>query len=412
MIRALSLAAIAWFTPALAQDDDVETVFNGRRPVLSLPDGWENPADTTNLSEFQNLPFEPQAYRGAEQLGLNPEFVHDVRAGLELMYLRDYPGCRRHFEGFEQKWPGTGIAPVMDVVVWQALMLENFDFEYDRQYQTSSRRAREALTAALRTPGNEGWEHFLSAGVVGIEAIHTMRKEQYLTALSLTFEAMDHVAQAKRAVPAFVDLKLADGMYHYWRSVVTMSSSALPDFGDHRELGITEMTEVQAHGVFLGPPATMSLAFAYLEEHKLKSALSAAVRNARVYPDNVINNLMLGQIQTYLHRYDEAQVTYDRVLAAAPNNKRVRYWKGLAYLRAQNPTAAIPELQAYLGAPYLETYHKAAAEYRLGQAFYRLERYPEAYAQYQLAVQTNGYKPAKAAIDRMKAARSEGRIRF
>ncbi len=103
MIRALALAAVAFVaTPALAQDEgDVETVMRGRRPALSLPDGWDNPPDPANIAQFQGLPYEPEAYWGAEQLGLNPEFIHDVRAGLELLYLRDYPGCRRHFEALD-----------------------------------------------------------------------------------------------------------------------------------------------------------------------------------------------------------------------------------------------------------------------------------------------------------------------
>jgi tetratricopeptide (TPR) repeat protein len=407
------VGALAWLAPsaALAQDD-VESVTSRRLPDLMLPDDWVNPAATADIEAFRDLPYEPEAYRGAEQLGLNPEFVHDVRAGLEKLYLRDYRGCRTYFEEVEAKWPGSAIAPVMDVIVWQALMLENFDFQYDSQYITSSRRAREALATALAAPGNEGWEHFLMAGIVGIEAIHTMRKEKYLAALSLTFEAMEHVAQSKQASPDFVDLKLADGMYHYWRSVITMSSSVLPDFGDYRAEGIAEMAEVEANGVFLSPAATLSLAFVFIEERKLKSAHTATLRNARAYPDNVINNLVLGQVQTYLRRYDRALETYDRITAVSPDNNRVRYWRGLTLVRAGEYARAVTELEAYLAADHLEDWQRSSSYYRLGQAYHRLERYTEAYAAYKQAADINNYRPAKAAMERMKAARRDGRISF
>src|SRR5690606_28993051 len=138
--------------------------------------------------------------------------------------------------------------------------------------------------AALAIPGNEGWEHFLMAGVAGIEAIHTMRKESYLPALQLAFEAMDHVQRSKEAAPAFVDLLLADGMYNYWRTVVTMSTPLLPDFGDHRVEGIEQMQKVEIEGVFLGPPTTLALAFTWIEERKHRNALIACLKNQRAYP--------------------------------------------------------------------------------------------------------------------------------
>lgn len=409
----LTLLALCGTAAAQEDDDnDIERVTRGRLPTLDLPDDWVNPARTMDIEAFRDLPYEPEAYRGAEQLGLNPEFVHDVRAGLELLYLRDYRGCRDHFRTVEEKWPGSAIAPVMDTIVWQALMLENFDFEYERQYTTSSRAAREALSAALAEPGNEGWEHFLMTGITGIEAIHTVRKERYMAALSLAFEAMDHVAKAKEASPNFVDLKLADGMYHYWRSVMTMSSSMLPDFGDYREQGMMEMAEVETGGIFLAAPASLSIAFALIEERKLKQANTATLRIARSYPDNVINNLVLGQIQTYRRRYDTAMGTWDHILEVAPNNKRVRYWRGLTLLRSGDSEQALVEFDRYLGQEYLEDYHRGQALYRRGQALYRQERYDDAWASYKEAERVNNHKAAKAAMDRMRKARRDGRIEF
>lgn len=408
-----AVAALALTSPAVAQDDDdMETFTRGRAPQLQLPDSWINPAATADIEAFRDLPFESEAYRGAEQLGLNPEFVHDVRAGLELLYLRDYRGTRRHFEGVEAKWPGSAIAPVMDAVVWQALMLENFDYQYDRQYETSSRLAREALATAIAQPGNEGWEHFLMVGVTGIEAIHTVRKGKYMGALSLAFEAMDHVQKSKEASPEFVDLKLADGMYHYWRTVMTMDSSLLPDFGDFREQGMAEMGEVQTGGIFLQMPASLSISFALIEERQLKQANTAVLRIARSYPNNIINNLVLGQVQTYRRQYDDALVTWDRITTADPNNKRVRYWRGLTLLRSGQRSAAIVEFQTYLASDYLEDHHRAAAHYRLGQAYYREKQYNEAWESYKEADRVNSYKPARAAMDRMKTAKREGRIEF
>ncbi|MFT6145169.1 MAG: tetratricopeptide (TPR) repeat protein [Myxococcota bacterium] len=402
MGSALALSTLATVSVAAAQS----------LPQLTLEPGWVNPALTTDIIAFRGLPYEVEAYRGAEQLGLNPEFVHDVRAGLELLYLRDYRGTRRHFEGVEEKWPGSAIAPVMDAVVWQALMLENFDFQYERQYETSSRLAREALESAMATPGNEGWEHFLMVGVTGIEAIHTVRREKYVAALSLAFEAMDHVSKSKEASPEFVDLKLADGMYHFWRTVMTEDSALLPDFGDFKEQGLQEMGVVETDGIFLSMPATLSIAFANIEQRQLKQANTNVRRISRSYPDNVINNLVLGQVQTYRRRYDDALETWDRIAVVAPDNKRVRYWRGVTLLRSGNSEAAMTELQTYLESEYLEDWHRAAAHYRLGQALYRQDRYDEAWQAYKEADRIDNHKGARAAMDRMRKRKRDGAIDF
>jgi len=404
---------------AVAQDetelpDDMETVTAGRHTPLTLPPEWENPMRREGLTpqEAKALPYSIEAYRGAEQLGLNPEYVEGVRQGLELMYLRDYKGVREHFRILDQRFPGTGISPVADTLVWQALMLENFDFKYDSQYWVTSKQARKELEAALATPGNEGWEHFLMAGIVGIEAIHTMRQEHYLPALQLALDAMAEAGKAKEAVPEFTDLLLADGMYNYWRTVVTQNSKVLPDFGDNRMEGLEQMRTVESEGVFLSPPASLALAFSYIEEHELKAALSACARNARSYPDNIINNLLLGQVQTYMRRFTTAMATFDRILAVDPDNKRVRYWRGVTLLRAGRSPEAEQELLTYLAFDYMEDYQRAAGHYRLGQAYYRQRRYGEAEEQFKQAVKLSGHKGAKASLDRMRRLRREGRITF
>lgn len=385
------------------------------RVTLSLPDDWESPLAQADLSveEFRELPYEPEAYRGAEQLGLHPAYISDVRAGLELLYNRQYREVRDHFLEVDERFPGTGIGAAIDVVVWQAMMLENFDFRYDRQYEVSSRRARSELEKALAEPGAPaGWLHFLMAGIAGIEAIHTMRKERYLPALTLAFEAMGHAGRSRRASPEFVDLLLADGIYNYWRTVVTRKNRMLPDFGDQREEGIAQMQEVQGEGVFLATPAALSLAFTYIEERRMKAATTATVTLARAYPDSIINNIVLGQVLTQNRRYDRAMDIWEQIEAQDPRNDRVHYVRALTLLRSGRSEEAIGSLETYLSSEHLVDHHRAAGHYRMGQAQYRQENYSEAVTQYRRAIRVNGHDGARRALERMRRLRREGRIQF
>ena len=60
------------------------------------------------------------------------------------------------------------------------------------------------------------------------------------------------------------DLKLGDGLYNYWRTVISRSVKGLPDFADKR-LGIEQMEYVQDNGIFLGPAATFALTYTWLK---------------------------------------------------------------------------------------------------------------------------------------------------
>jgi len=352
------------------------------------------------------------ALDGGKQLGLDPRFVYGVQQGLEMLYLRRYEGARDHFAALEAEWPGTAMRSVADVLVWQALMMENFDFRYDKQYWTASKMARADLDAARATPGNDAWEALLYATVLGIESIHTMRQGGYVSALKLAFQAMDEIEGCRAAAPGFVDLTLADGLYNYWRSAVTMHNKMLPDFGDHRQQGLAQMQAVEATGVFVRPMATLSLAFSYWESGELSKAATYTAKNRAAYPDNVINNLVSGMLFTSMRRYDDAIVQCDRVLAVDPKNTRVHYWRGLALLKSNRVPEAKTELQTYLAAPHLELDQRSYGHYRLGQAHERAKEWTQAMEQYRLAVKLDGHKGAKAAIDDLEEKKKAGAITY
>ena len=416
----LSLGPAVPTTAQAQEEEDQERVTGQRPPPIDL-DAIQSPRPAhmkyeinkeMTREEYQARPYPPQTYFGAQALQLDPDFVYAVQQGLEKIYLREYPEAREYFVKVEEKYPGTGVAAVADLLVWQALMLENFDFRFDKQYWVSSKAARRDLEAALAKPGNEGWENFLMAGVVGIEAIHTMRQTKYLAALQLAFNAMDHIEASRKASPEFVDITLADGMYNYWRSVVTMSSKVLPDFGDKRVEGIQQMKTVETGGVFLASPATLSLAFTWLEEGKLKMALDSCSKNRRKYPKNVVNNLVTGTTYIYLKNWKSAFKALNAILEEDPNNKRVRYWLGLAHLRSGDVPAAEKEFTTYLATDHLEDWQRANAQYRMGQVYTRQKKHAEAYASYKAAVQTNNHKNAKRAVERMKKRKKAGKIKF
>jgi len=388
------------------------TMLRNQAPRLEdLPDESATMGLREMLQEEHNRPYDNVVYRGAEVLQLTPEFVHGARQGLELIYLRNYPGALEHFGTMEKEYPGTGLGPVGRGLIYQALMLENFDFDYEPQYEVAWSQAKSELTEALEVPGNDAWENFLLVGVVGVEAIHSTRRYNYVGALTKAIEAMRYLERCKELAPDFPDLVLADGINNYWRSVVALNTKLIPDGEDKRAEGINQMKYVETHGVFVGAPTTLALTFTYLEERDIKRALGSASRAHQMYPDNIINNLVLARIYIYMRRFKQSEGICAQILEDDPENERVQYYLGLVYSRTKRMDEAIAQMEKYLGYELIDEY-RATTLYRLGGFHYRKGRYVQAEDFYIKAVKVNKHKGAKKRLERMKRLKKEGRISY
>ncbi len=373
-------------------------------PVGTDRERFVPPPDTPNLQ------YPLVVYRGAAQMGMSRAFVGHVRDGLDMLYHRHYRDMRTLFGELEAAYPDTGVMAVSDSLMWQSMMFENYDFRYDASYTASSALARKRLGDALAKPGNDAWEHLMLGVVAGIEAIHAARQDHYLPALSLAFEAVDNIEATRRSAPNFVDLALADGLYNYWRTAITLHNKALPDFGDKRAEGITQMQTVIDKGVFLTAPARLSLAYSYLDGGKYMDAAALLQENAKLYPDNVINQMLLGTTFLYARKYPDALTAFDRVLAIDPTNRRVIYYRGIALHRLGRLEEALTYFKTYLASPDLETYQRSATQWRMGEVLFQLKRYDEAEVEWTASAKL-GDDNAKASLERLHKARKEGTLK-
>lgn len=337
--------------------------------------------------------------RGAKALGMPEPFIARCRAGLRLIYLRQYDETVAHFKKLEADgYDQLGIGEVAEVLVWQARMFENYDYRYDAEYRDASERAKAELQAAMKVPGNEPWEQFLYAGTVGLEAIHVVRQGSYLPALNKAIEAIQAIQRVKELAPDFVDARLGDGMYNYWRTVVTMSSKVLPSFGDKRAEGIAQIQEVESQGIFLSEPATLALAFSWMEEKDPDKALASTARNRAAYPRNIINNSMHANILLSMRKHKRTLAMYDLVLEEDPSNMRAHYYRGVALMRMGELEQSKAELDRYQSYPYLQDYQQAAVEFRLGQLAERHKDWDLAESHYKTALKHYAHKGAKTRL--------------
>ncbi len=378
-------------------------------PAAEQTSPVEDQASAEPAAEASPVWSEP-VLRGAEQLSMSPEFVHGARVSLDHLFHRRYDDSLRSFSELDGAYPGTAVADIGEVLVLQSRMLENFSLEHDAAYREASDRAIDTLTAQAKVEGNEAWEHFMLAGLIGLKGIHEARLENYMSALKLAFEALRHVPDVRRHAPDFVDITLADGLYNYWRSALSSRYKFLPSFDDAREEGLAQVHQVEEEGIFLGPPARLSLTFSWWEEKDHEKALQTCKDNEVLYPDNAINLMLKGLTQLKLRRLDAAEKTFDRLLAVAPEHRRVHYYKGLLQLLRSEPEAALVALETYEEMPYLQDYQVADTHYRKGQAYLQLHAFEQAESEFKVSLKAKNTSRAKAALDALRKAKRDGTL--
>jgi tetratricopeptide (TPR) repeat protein len=392
--------------PALAEDEAVEegeTITNtADRSAVTAP---EVAAGAVPPREHGSA----KVVLGAKVLMLEEDFVARAVTGCELLYGRKYGRTKTHFDAMAVDYPGRGIGEMAKVLIYQARMMENFDFRFDGAYQEANDAAIDELTASLDAPGAESWEHFGVGTLKGIEAIHMMRKTQFLPAIWKGVEALDHINEVKAIAPDFKDVLLGDGLFKYWRSVVSMDSRALPDLGDERQQGIEDMLVAEKEAVFLGPGATLALAFTWIEERQMKQALEYTLANHRAYPDNIVNNMVLARVYLYQRRYDDSLGVLGQIQTDDADNRRSWYYTATVELRRSNYSQALEAIDRYLGFE-LEPYYEAQALHRKGDIFYRQKDYEAAEKLYRAAVKADGYLPSRKRLDQIKEMKKAGTI--
>lgn len=392
---------------ALADDDlDGETITSGTDPLVEQTPPVSLPEIVVETTDSR---WPARVTLGAAALGMDVDFIGGAYEGIQLIYARKYAPAQDAWFSLDEAYPGRGVKHVGSVLIYQSIMMENWDFKNEDRYRFHSLAAREELAAALEVPGNEAWDHFMLAGMLGIESINVMRRDEFVAAIGLGLEAVDHIQEVKKLAPSFADIYLCDGLYKYWRTVVARSSKAIPDGEDERADGIADMKVAESEAVFLGPGSSIGLTYSYIEERKFKTALSYTSKVKKAFPDSVINNLLHSRVQIYLKRYDDAVGTLDQVAALDPKNERMHYYYSSAYLKKGVLDKADKAIDTYLSYPLLP-YYEAQSWHRKGDIAWARKDYDAAESCYREAVRVDGYKPSKRKLERLKTMRKEGAI--
>jgi tetratricopeptide (TPR) repeat protein len=319
-------------------------------------------------------------FTGENPLGVSRAEFQAAQEGMELVYQRRYMLALETFEAAADDFPDSPLGPVGRAIVWQAWMFEDYDFRFDDQYKREYADATDRFKRAVRKGELRNWNWFLEAVHTGIHAMYAIRSGEYIAAFNEAWDALELVKKINRAVPAFVDLELALGLYNYWRSALTDQIEGLPSFGDHREEGLAQMKKAKKEGLLAPPPASLCLSYSYMEGERWDEAIAEGLWARKRYPDNVLNEMTLARVYRGAEKFDEALAALANVKRISPENKRLAWQIGETHYKSRrNNQAAREAFQAYFDSKPSPEF-QAHALYRLGLIASRERKDAEALA--------------------------------
>ena len=144
MILLFATLALADDEPAVEASETITG--DAERPELGEV---EERASEVDLVEAEGE-WNARVVYGARALSLEEDFVGQVQRGCELIFERQYGTAKKHWKQMGKDWPDRGIEHAGHVLVYQALMMENFDFAWEKSYKKSNDAAMAELELAIR----------------------------------------------------------------------------------------------------------------------------------------------------------------------------------------------------------------------------------------------------------------------
>jgi len=348
-------------------------------------------------------------FSGENPLGVQRAEFRYAQEGMELIYQRKHLEALELFEVAGLDFPDSPLGPVGRSLVYQSMMIENYDFSWEEPYVSELSESKERLRMALRSGHDRSWVYFLYAVHLGIDAMYEVRKGEYVSALNKAWDAIEYIKKLHRREPGFHDVKLALGLYNYWRTAITEAVPYLPRFGDHREEGLQQLREAREKGFLCSAPASIALTYSYIESRMWKEALAEARWAQQRYPNNIINQMTLARVHRKRKQFPEALGAFARILDIDPDNKRVHFHIGETYYKQRKGNAkAEASYKRYLDTePPAEL--RAHTYYRLGLLQRRARNYDAAIQWLQKSIDT--WPRFKAAGKRLKEVLAEKKRR-
>lgn len=256
--------------------------------------------------------------------------IEETMFGKDFLFQRDYPAALAQFSKVSEEFPDSPAGYFGTMATYQLMMFENLDFRFKDEFYAADKKF-ERVAARMVQKKAEPWNYFVAGSGFGMRGFFYMREGRWFRALGSATKAMRYLRQALFIDPKFVDAKLGDGMYNYWRSAITKDLHFLPFFGDHRAAGIADVEFVIQNGTYARDMAEINLGYILTNEKDYAGARKIISDYLVKYPKNILIRQLSARNYFWDKKYEPAIAEYKKVLELDPNLTKTLYYIGWVY---------------------------------------------------------------------------------
>lgn len=265
-------------------------------------------------------------------LDVHPEIAEALVRGQDLAFSRRYEEALELFVALEQDHPGSPVGAIGQMLVHQAVMLENDDLSRASEFERASKAARERVRHNQRSRGNESWDALVAGAYHGLRGLHALRERRLVASARAGLDAIGRLRVARKGEDHLRDVDLGRGAYLYFRSRIAREAKWLP-FGERAAEGIELIERSRDEGTFTSPIARLALVFVLLEEQRIEESLAAGEELTALYPDNVLVRVQRVRALMRQRRFGDALRELDRIETIDTENRLASYYRGFAELQ-------------------------------------------------------------------------------
>ena len=273
--------------------------------------------------------------------------------GLALILNRDYRNAEKIFQELTQKYPKNPAGRLGLMVIDQARMYENFDWNSQQHFEKLASENHRISKDVLNSHDSSLKEIFIAACSLSLESYHEARKDNFIKALKLADSAAFAITRIRERDPRLKemgDTLLGLGLYDYWKTVAVLKFRFIPMFWlyqDRRQRGLERIQEVIDHGTYLAPVAMLAKTTILLEKNDNAEGIRLAHHFLEKYPKNIIMQSFLGMFFAKSSQWPLALATFEKIHREAPEIRLPFFYRGVIQLAQGQASQALKQFELF-----------------------------------------------------------------
>jgi tetratricopeptide (TPR) repeat protein len=245
-----------------------------------------------------------------------PELSRLIMGAFDLALSRDYEGAKKKCVELGDILPENPAGPTGEMVLYQVMMLENDDYEYDAEFRDAARRSIERADIFVDKAEKNDWYYTLLGATWGIQGIYYLRQDEFLTGLYYGVKGLYYMQVAEDMSDENWEAKLGIGLYVYYRSAF---ASFIPiPWLDQREKGIEMIKASGENREYLEEVSRIAMVIISLTEKRYDDARSSMDKLIEERPYFPVFYQFAGRAMTEKGDYETAFEYYDRMREVDP----------------------------------------------------------------------------------------------